>query len=193
MTRIFLSKYFLSHSQNMICLGLSVEVYWCICMLIVLNRETSWFCVFDELLDFATNDIFQAVFKRSYASFHVCTLRNDVKTFTSLEDGEGWNKKIFLLKLELIKVIFNLLIKIDPFPDWYFKFFRLTSMPAGSNNFDLDNCDLTHDRSIFTPDFTQGSSWPLMASVNFINSIKTAFLDHEFSTGVRAFLWWLEK
>lgn len=74
MSYFILAKDFLTDSQHMLSLEFCVFIDWRIGILIVLYCKSSRLSVLNELLKLISYHIFQAIFKRSDAAFHVSAL-----------------------------------------------------------------------------------------------------------------------
>lgn len=177
----------------MLSLEFCVIIDWRIGILIVLYCKSSRLSVLNELLKLISYHIFQAIFKRSDAAFHVSALWNDVEPFACLKNWKSWGESFRLLFFQLIQVVLYLLIKIYSLPNGDFQFFWFTSVATGSNDFYFNNGDFAHDWTLLTPQLSQRSRWPLVTSINFINTLKASLLYHELSSWQWSLLWRLEK
>lgn len=117
LTNFILSKNFLTNSKNMMSLNLSININRCISMTIKFYFKSFGFRLFDKFLNFATNMVFQSLFKWPYCTLHISRFRYYIKSLACLEDWESWNKRSWLLFFQFINKVLYFLVKLYTLPD----------------------------------------------------------------------------
>jgi hypothetical protein len=79
--------------------------------------------------------------------------------------------KVPILSLKLFNIFPDLWVKVNGFPNGYFQILRSTPMASVSNNTDLNDCDLAHYCSLFTPQLSEIAYRPIMETINFAYSL----------------------
>ena len=82
--------------------------------------------------------------------------------------------EISVLCLELLNITSNLSVELNRLPYGHFQILRRTSMTSRSDYTDLNDCDLAHHGSLFTPQISEFTHRPVMETINFVHSFQTS-------------------